>query len=132
MTKYLPSPLSLRLAILTFPVYLCFVVRTVALKIIDKTKLRRRTLEALEREVEIMKVIRHPNVLRLKAVAMDTTIENKTVAVLVLEIAEGGELFEYLMQTKHFEEVLARTYFKQLVSALQCCHQQNIFHRDIK
>lgn len=106
--------------------------RPVALKIIDKTKLRRRTLEALEREVEIMKVIRHRNVLRLKAVAMDTTIENKTVAVLVLEIAEGGELFEFLMHTKHFEESLARTYFHQLVSALHCCHKQNIYHRDIK
>lgn len=103
-----------------------------ALKIIDKTKLRPRTLEALEREVEIMKVIRHRNVLRLKAVAMETSIENKTVAVLVLEIAEGGELFEFLMHTKHFEEVLARTYFKQLLSALQCCHEQRIYHRDIK
>mmetsp|Transcript_25458 Transcript_25458/g.42913 ORF Transcript_25458/g.42913 Transcript_25458/m.42913 type:complete len:500 (+) Transcript_25458:103-1602(+) len=106
--------------------------KAVALKIIDKTKLRRRTLEALEREVEIMKVIRHRNVLRLKAVAMDTTIENKTVAVLVLEIAEGGELFEFLMHTKHFEETLARTYFHQLISALHCCHKQNIYHRDIK
>ena len=106
--------------------------RPVALKIIDKTKLRRRTLEALEREIQIMKVIRHRNILRLKAVAMDTTIENKTVAVLVLEIAEGGELFDFLMHTKHFEENLAKTYFKQLISALQCCHEQNIYHRDLK
>lgn len=106
--------------------------KVVALKIIDKSKLRRRTLEALEREVEIMKVIRHENILRLKAVAMDTTIANKSVAVLVLEIADGGELFEYLMHTKHFEEILARTYFHQLISALEHCHSQNIYHRDIK
>ena len=102
------------------------------MKIIDKSKLRRRTLEALEREVEIMKVIRHDHILRLKAVAMDTTIENKNVAVLVLEIAEGGELFDYLMHTSYFDEVLARTYFRQLLDALKCCHDQNIFHRDIK
>lgn len=106
--------------------------KTVALKIIDKSKLRRRTLEALEREVEIMKVIRHENILRLKAVAMDTTIENKNVAVLVLEIAEGGELFEYLMHTSFFDDALARTYFRQMINALKCCHDQNIFHRDIK
>ena len=102
------------------------------MKIIDKSKLRRRTLEALEREVEIMKVIRHDHILRLKAVAMDTTIENKNVAVLVLEIADGGELFDYLMHTSYFDEVLARTYFRQLLDALKCCHDQNIFHRDIK
>lgn len=106
--------------------------KTVALKIIDKTKLRPRTLQALQREVEIMKSIRHPNILRLKAVAMDTEIANKTVAVLVLEIADGGELFDFLMHTKHFDEILARTYFKQLISALKCCHAQNIYHRDIK
>lgn len=106
--------------------------KIVALKIIDKSKLRRRTLEALEREVEIMKAIRHENVLRLKAISMDTTIANKSVAVLVLEIAEGGELFDFLMHTKHFDDILARTYFKQLISALRFCHSQNIYHRDIK
>lgn len=106
--------------------------KTVALKIVDKSKLRKRSWQALEREVEIMKAIRHPNVLRLRAVAMDTVVESKRAAVLVLEIAEGGELFEFLMHTKHFEEVLARTYFRQLISALKCCHEQNIYHRDIK
>lgn len=106
--------------------------RTVALKIIDKTSIKCRSLDSLEREVAVMKEVRHRHVLRLRAVSMETRIENRTVAVLVLEMAEEGDLFDYLLHTGHFEEVLARTYFRQLLGALQCCHRHGIHHRDIK
>ena len=44
----------------------------------------------------------------------------------------GGELFDYLMHTGPFDEVLARTYFRQLLGALELCHGKGVFHRDLK
>jgi carbon catabolite-derepressing protein kinase len=52
--------------------------------------------------------------------------------VLVLELAEGGELFDYLMYSGYFDDRIARSYFRQLMLALEACHALNIFHRDIK
>jgi 5'-AMP-activated protein kinase, catalytic alpha subunit len=83
-------------------------------------------------QVVIMKTVAHPNVLGLLAFDMELEFERKPVAVLVLELAEGGELFDYLMYSGYFQESIARTYFHQLVSALQTCHANNIYHRDIK
>lgn len=79
-----------------------------------------------------MKTVGHPNVLSLLAFDLNLEFEQKPVAVLVLELAEGGELFDYLMYSGYFQESIARTYFHQLVSALQTCHANNIYHRDIK
>lgn len=104
----------------------------VALKFIDKTNMRQSSLKSLEREIYIMKSIDHPNKLRLIDLFLDFGVENKNFTVLVLEIAPNGELFDYLMHSGFFEESLARTYFRQLMSALHTCHLQGIFHRDIK
>ena len=52
--------------------------------------------------------------------------------MLVLELAEGGELFDYLMYSGHFDDRIARSYFRQLVLALEACHALNVFHRDLK
>jgi serine/threonine protein kinase len=52
--------------------------------------------------------------------------------MLVLELSAGGELFDYLMHTGPFDDVLARTYFRSMIAALELCHSQGIFHRDIK
>jgi len=104
----------------------------VAVKIIDRSNMKSRALTALEREINIMKTVSHPNILSLKAAEMDLTFESKPAAILVLELAEGGELFDYLMYAGYFDESLARTYMKQLVSALEACHSNNVFHRDIK
>ncbi len=52
--------------------------------------------------------------------------------LLVLECMPGGELFDILYYTSKLEEVVARTYFRQLVEGLQACHNACIVHRDIK
>lgn len=49
-----------------------------------------------------------------------------------MELAKGGELFEYVAQTGTFSEIVARSYFKQLINALEYCHSQGICHRDLK
>jgi serine/threonine protein kinase len=44
----------------------------------------------------------------------------------------GGELFDFLNLTGKFDETLTRTYFGQLVSGLEACHNVGVAHRDLK
>ena len=51
---------------------------------------------------------------------------------MALELAKGGELFDYLLVTGRFEEPVARYFFKQLIDGLEFCHRNRICHRDLK
>ncbi|XP_029376570.1 serine/threonine-protein kinase MARK1-like isoform X6 [Echeneis naucrates] len=79
--------------------------REVAVKIIDKTQLNPTSLQKLFREVRIMKLLNHPNI---------------------------GEVFDYLVAHGRMKEKEARAKFRQIVSAVQYCHQRRIVHRDLK
>ncbi|CCJ29386.1 unnamed protein product [Pneumocystis jirovecii] len=81
----------------------------------------------IEREVVIMKLIDHPNVMRLYDVW-----ENKNELYLILEYIEGGELFDYLVQKGKLEEREAVGYFRQIIAGVDYCHRFNICHRDLK
>jgi len=111
----------------------------VALKIIDKQKLRARELHNLQREVGAMERIDppHPNCVGLRAVddsAMYPKKDGTTkeVILLVVEYAPAGELFDYMMYTGQFPEPIAFAYFRQLLDALRVCHAHGVYHRDIK
>lgn len=112
--------------------------RSVALKIIDKVHTPRRVLMMLNTEIEAMKTLNaHPNILSLLHYDMNAVYPRKRggsrdVVLLALELAEGGELFDFMMYTGAFSEVLAKSVFKQLASALAFCHARGIYHRDIK
>ena len=58
--------------------------------------------------------------------------ENKEKMVLVMEIAAGGELYDYLSERKCLEENEARRIFRQIATAVYYCHKNNICHRDLK
>lgn len=58
--------------------------------------------------------------------------ENKEKMVLVMEIAAGGELYDYLSERKCLEENEARRIFRQISTAVYYCHKNNICHRDLK
>merc|ERR1719203_488000 len=52
--------------------------------------------------------------------------------LLVLEYAPGGELFDILYYTSALKEIVARTYFHQIINGLEACHNANVVHRDLK
>ncbi|XP_024292990.1 MAP/microtubule affinity-regulating kinase 3 isoform X10 [Oncorhynchus tshawytscha] len=101
--------------------------REVAIKIIDKTQLNPNSLQKLFREVRIMKLLNHPNIVKLFEV-----IETERTLYLVMEYASGGEVFDYLVAHGRMKEKEARAKFRQIVSAVQYCHQKHIVHRDLK
>ena len=81
----------------------------------------------IEREIVIMKLISHPNVMGLYEVW-----ENKSELFLVLEYVDGGELFDYLVSKGKLTEREAVHYFKQIIEGVSYCHSFNICHRDLK
>ncbi|KAH8233354.1 hypothetical protein KR026_007236 [Drosophila bipectinata] len=100
----------------------------VAVKVVDKTKLDEVSKAHLFQEVRCMKLVQHPNVVRLYEV-----IDTQTKLYLVLELGDGGDLYDYIM--KHdtgLSEELARKYFRQILRAITYCHQLHVVHRDLK
>jgi serine/threonine-protein kinase HSL1 (negative regulator of Swe1 kinase) len=81
----------------------------------------------IEREIIIMKLINHKNIMGLYDVW-----ENKNDLYLILEYIEGGELFDYLIKRGKLREQEAINYFRQIINGISYLHQFNICHRDLK
>ncbi|KAF7583056.1 Protein kinase domain family protein [Clavispora lusitaniae] len=81
----------------------------------------------IEREIIIMKLLTHPNVLRLYDVW-----ETSKALYLVLEYVEGGELFDLLVERGPLHEREAVKYFRQIILGTAYCHALGICHRDLK
>ncbi|XP_003464014.1 serine/threonine-protein kinase SIK1 [Cavia porcellus] len=99
----------------------------VAIKIIDKTRLDPSNLEKIYREVQLMKLLNHPHIIRLYQV-----METKDMLYIVTEFAKNGEMFDYLTANGHLSEKEARRKFWQILSAVEYCHNHHIVHRDLK
>jgi serine/threonine protein kinase len=83
--------------------------------------------ESIQTEIEILKLIEHPNIIKLFDV-----FEDEKYICLVIELMEGGELFDLINEQKRFSEDQAREIVKNLIDSIQYCHQLGIVHRDIK
>ncbi|KAI8100107.1 kinase-like domain-containing protein, partial [Halteromyces radiatus] len=103
----------------------------VAVKIISKSHLNSNASieKSVKREIAVMKLIKHPNIINLIDVI---DLSDATNLYLILEYIEGGELFEHLISCGKLTEKEARKYFQQIIFGLDYCHRHLICHRDLK
>lgn len=79
------------------------------------------------REVEILGKLDHPNIVHLYEL-----YEDNFRYYVVSELLTGGELFDYIVSSRHLTEPVAARIMQQVLSAVLFCHQNNIVHRDLK
>ena len=110
-----------------------------AIKILKKadSERDRRILELVITEVQTMSQLNHSNMVNLieynrEGIQTKADGRTKTVFYIVLELASGGELFDYVAQTGAFSEPVARYYFRSLIEGLDYIHKRGISHRDLK
>ncbi|XP_057808285.1 CBL-interacting protein kinase 2-like [Salvia miltiorrhiza] len=100
---------------------------SVAIKVIDKEKIVKvGMMEQIKREISVMKLVRHPNVVQLYEV-----MATKAKIYFIMEYVRGGELFNKVTKGKMKEDA-ARKFFQQLISAVDFCHSRGVYHRDLK
>ncbi|XP_028134381.1 testis-specific serine/threonine-protein kinase 3-like [Diabrotica virgifera virgifera] len=100
----------------------------VAIKIVSKFSAPADYLKKfLPREIEVVKGLRHPNLIRFLQ-AIETTHR----VYIVMEYAENGSLLDIIRKDGHIDDTRARKWFRQLVDAVEYCHDRGVVHRDIK
>ena len=98
-----------------------------AIKIIPKVNVSSQSSGFIENEIEILKKLDHPNIIKLYEFAQDT--ENY---YLITELCTGGELFDRIAKMKNFNETDAAKIMRSVLSAVSYCHNINVVHRDLK
>ncbi|XAR66770.1 Non-specific serine/threonine protein kinase [Bertholletia excelsa] len=101
--------------------------KTLAMKVVGKEKvIKVGMMEQVKREISVMKMVKHPNIVELHEV-----MASKTKIYFAMELVRGGELFSKIAKGRLSEDV-ARQYFQQLISAVDFCHSRGVYHRDLK
>ncbi|XP_028623948.1 serine/threonine-protein kinase 33 [Grammomys surdaster] len=98
-----------------------------AIKKVNKEKAGSSAVKLLEREVNILKTVKHQHIIHLEQV-----FETPQKMYLVMELCEDGELKEVLDQKGHFSENETRLIIQSLASAIAYLHNKDIVHRDLK
>uniref|UniRef100_A0A9J8DHB4 non-specific serine/threonine protein kinase n=2 Tax=Cyprinus carpio TaxID=7962 RepID=A0A9J8DHB4_CYPCA len=103
--------------------------KEVAVKIIDKTQLNSSSLQKVSLLLHVL-ICDHLSL--SPPVKLFEVIDTEKTLYLIMEYASGGEVFDYLVAHGRMKEKEARAKFRQIVSAVQYCHQKCIVHRDLK
>eukprot|EP01053_Blabericola_migrator_P007245 Blabericola_migrator_1__7244@NODE_367_length_9377_cov_157_637487_g294_i0_p1_GENE_NODE_367_length_9377_cov_157_637487_g294_i0NODE_367_length_9377_cov_157_637487_g294_i0_p1_ORF_typecomplete_len728_score132_82Pkinase/PF00069_25/2_8e67Pkinase_Tyr/PF07714_17/1_2e43Kinaselike/PF14531_6/4_7e18Kdo/PF06293_14/7e10Kdo/PF06293_14/2_5e03Kdo/PF06293_14/7_4e03Pkinase_fungal/PF17667_1/1_1e09Pkinase_fungal/PF17667_1/1_2e03APH/PF01636_23/9_7e06APH/PF01636_23/7_2e02RIO1/PF01163_22/5_4e07WaaY/PF06176_11/2_3e06YrbL len=103
-----------------------------AAKVIDVRHLRlsrnfMREREKIKREIAILASISHTGVVNLHGV-----IDSEEMLVLLMDLVEGGELFDCVLSRGAMTEAEARYIFQQVVKTMKFLHSQGVIHRDLK
>ncbi len=100
--------------------------RKYAVKIIDRNAMGDTNELSLQREIEIMKKVDHPNIIMLRQV-----FEDKKHVYLVMEIVTGGELFDKIVERGNYTEADAADLTRAILEAIAYLHALGIAHRDL-
>ncbi|XP_069940898.1 myosin light chain kinase A isoform X3 [Cherax quadricarinatus] len=100
-----------------------------AVKILKKkcSQLLLNNIKQINNEIKLLQSVDHPCIISLKDV-----IDTPEKIYIIMELAEGGELFDRLASNGRLPEATAKFYFFQLSHAVKYLHTRNITHRDIK
>lgn len=100
---------------------------TRAIKRIKKDLRSPKSIEALLKDVEILKTLDHPNIIKVYEYFQDDA-----AVYVVTELCTGGELFEQILKEKNFSEQKAADLMRQMLSAIAYCHERRLAHCDLK
>eukprot|EP01116_Phalansterium_solitarium_P017026 TRINITY_DN4096_c0_g1_i2.p1 TRINITY_DN4096_c0_g1~~TRINITY_DN4096_c0_g1_i2.p1 ORF type:complete len:513 (+),score=187.69 TRINITY_DN4096_c0_g1_i2:107-1645(+) len=101
--------------------------KTHAIKCIIKKNLKPTEMQLLEREIDIMDKLKHPNVIELSEI-----MDSPDFLYLVLELCSGGELFDAIVKRGSYSEADAAHVVKQILQGVKYCHDNGVAHRDLK
>jgi calcium-dependent protein kinase len=98
-----------------------------AIKIIDTKKMHKEDKLKIFQEIKILSKLDHPNIIKI----YEYFNSNRNIFI-VTELLTGGELFDKIIKMQDFSEVYAAKTIKEVLSAIQYCHEKKIVHRDLK
>ena len=99
----------------------------VAIKRIPVNEMDADTLMVIEREIELMKKLNHPNIVKY----IDS-VKSKGHLHIVLEYMENGSLRDLVKKYGNLSETLVANYTTQILQGLRYLHDQGVLHRDVK
>ena len=100
----------------------------VAIKILQKKLIKdKNEYNRIEKEIKYLKLFNHPNIIQIYEV-----IESSSSFYIIMEYAQGGELFNYIVEKEKLTEKETSFYFYQIIQGVKEIHNKKICHRDIK
>jgi PAS domain S-box-containing protein len=99
----------------------------VAIKILPQTGESAVDMQRAMREIDILMKLSHPCIISLHQV-----IHHKQKLYIVMDYVHGTDLMAYIQSNNGLSEKEAQRCFRQIVSALDYCHEHGVIHRDVK